>query len=110
LPSDLILDFDSTIETVYGNQEQAKVGPNPYKPGRKSYHPVLVYEGKTGLCLNGTLRPGNSHTAENVIEFAKETLKLLSSIHTVRYVRFDKGFAGDDFYAFWENKKIDYVG
>jgi hypothetical protein len=109
LPSSLILDFDSTIETVYGNQEQAKVGPNPHKPGRKSYHPLLVYEGKTKLCLNGTLRPGNSHTAENIIEFAEETLNLLSSLHTVGYIRSDKGFAGEDFYAFWERREIDYA-
>jgi len=110
LPSDLILDFDSTIETVYGNQEQAKKGPNPHKPGRKSYHPLLVYEGQTKLCLNGKLRSGNSHTADDVIKFAEETLELLSSLRSVRYARFDKGFGGEDFYASWENKEIDYVG
>ena len=78
LPSSLILDFDSTIETVYGHQEMAKTGPNPHKPGRKSYHPLLVYEGKTRLCLNAALRPGNRHTADNAIDLAEETLNLLS--------------------------------
>lgn len=110
LPSSLILDFDSTIETVYGNQELAKKGPNSHKPGRKSYHPLLVYEGKTRLCLNAALRPGNRHTADNAIELAKETLNLLSESQSVSYGRFDKGFAGEDFYSFWEGKQIDYVG
>jgi hypothetical protein len=110
LPSSLILDLDSTIETVYGNQEQAKVGPNPHKPGRKSYHPLLVYEGKTGLCLNAALRPGNQHTADGAIELAKETWDLLSETKIVSYARFDKGFAGEDFYGFWEKKQIDYAG
>jgi flavodoxin len=55
LDTDLILDFDSSVETVYGNQEGAKVGANPSKPGRKSYHPLLVFEGKSHLCLNGVL-------------------------------------------------------
>lgn len=110
LPSSLILDFDSTIETVYGNQEQAKVGPNPHKPGRKSYHPLLVYEAKTRLCLNAALRAGNQHTAANAIELAEETWNLLSEIKTISFVRFDKGFAGEDFYSYWEGKKIDYAG
>lgn len=110
LPSSLILDLDSTIETVYGNQEQAKVGPNPHKPGRKSYHPLLVYEGKNGLFLNGALRPGNQHTADQAIELAEETWDLLSETNSVSYARFDKGFAGEDFYDYWEKKEIDYAG
>ncbi|WHY80343.1 IS1380 family transposase [Siminovitchia fortis] len=110
LPSSLILDFDSTIETVYGHQEMAKTGPNPHKPGRKSYHPLLVYEGKTRLCLNAALRPGNRHTADNAIDLAEETLNLLSESQTVSYARFDKGFAGEDFYGYWEGKQIDYAG
>lgn len=59
LPTSLILDFDSTVETVYGNQEKAAVGVNPFKRGRKSYHPILVYEGQSRFCLNAELRPGN---------------------------------------------------
>ncbi len=39
LDSDLILDFDSSVETVYGNQEGAKIGVNPHKPGRKATTP-----------------------------------------------------------------------
>ena len=110
LPPSLILDFDSTVETVYGHQELAKTGANPHKPGRKSYHPLLVYEGQTRLCLNAVLRPGNRHTADNAIEFVKETLNLLSESQTVSYARFDKGFAGEEFYSYWEGKHIDYAG
>ncbi|GER71899.1 hypothetical protein BpJC7_32020 [Weizmannia acidilactici] len=79
LDSNLILDFDSSVETVYGNQEGAKVGANSHKPGRKSYHPLLVFEGKSHLCLNGVLRPGLVHSSDHVIEFAEETYRLLSS-------------------------------
>jgi len=32
----LTLDLDSHVETVYGNQQKAKVGYNPKKPGRKT--------------------------------------------------------------------------
>lgn len=46
LPSDLILDLDLSVEIVYGDQESAEKGYNSQKPGRKSYHPMLIYEGK----------------------------------------------------------------
>lgn len=110
LDSDLILDFDSSVETVYGNQEGAKIGVNPHKPGRKSYHPLLVFEGKSHLCLNGVLRPGNVHSADNGIEFAEETYRLLSAQYLIRYARFDKGFGGEKFYSYWEQQKINYAG
>nr|WP_244152730.1 hypothetical protein [Paenibacillus lactis] len=45
LPSKLVLDLDSTAETVYGDQVGAEKGKNPHKPGRKSYHPLLTFEG-----------------------------------------------------------------
>lgn len=36
-----ILDWDSTVQTKYGNHEGARVGYNPQKRGRKSFHPLL---------------------------------------------------------------------
>ena len=109
LPTDLILDLDSTVETVYGNQQGAAVGANSHKPGRKSYHPLLAFEGQSRLCLNATLREGNSHSSKNADLFVKETLTMLGT-NTVKYARFDKGFGGEDFYRLWESKQIGYVG
>lgn len=51
LPFDII-DLDSTVETVYGDQVGAAKGTNPHKPERKSYHPLLAFEGQTRLNLN----------------------------------------------------------
>jgi hypothetical protein len=109
LPSELILDLDSTVETVYGDQAGAAKGTNPYKPGRKSYHPLLAFEGQTRLNLNAVLRPGNTHSSTNAAEFLEQTFELLGD-HIVKYARFDKGFGGEDFYSLWESKQIGYVG
>src|SRR5713226_8913934 len=38
-PSRVIFDVDSTVLLVYGKQEQARIGYNPVKRGRPSYHP-----------------------------------------------------------------------
>ena len=56
LPSEVILDLDSTVEIVYGDQSGAAKGTNPHKPGRKSYHPLLAFEGQSRLCLNAVLQ------------------------------------------------------
>ncbi|GBF78526.1 putative transposase, partial [Paenibacillus sp. 598K] len=61
------------------------------------------------MLLNACLRPGNTSSSTDVLPFAEQTLALLGS-HQVRYARFDKGFGGEDFYAFWEAQKIGYVG
>lgn len=109
LPSDLILDLDSTVETVYGDQSGAAKGTNPHKPGRKSYHPLLAFEGQTRLHLNAVLRPGNTHSSTDAADFLQQTFNLLGE-RKVKYARFDKGFGGEDFYSMWEHKNIGYVG
>lgn len=109
LPESLILDLDSTVETVYGNQQGAAVGFNSQKRGRKSYHPLLVYEGQSRTFLNASLRAGDTSSSTDVLPFAEETLELLGP-RKVRYARFDKGFGGEDFYTFWETRHIGYVG
>nr|WP_302473109.1 IS1380 family transposase [Heyndrickxia coagulans] len=110
MDKEFILNFDSTVETVYGDQENAEVGGNPHKPGRKSYHPLLVFEGRSRLCLNAKLREGNSHSSQGVTDFAEETYQLLSPHYLIRYARFDKGFGGEPFYSYWEKRGIGYTG
>ncbi|WP_141505670.1 IS1380 family transposase [Paenibacillus luteus] len=109
LPDSLILDLDSTVETVYGNQQGAEVGFNSQKRGRKSYHPLLVYEGQSRMLLGASLRPGNTSSSTDVLSFVEQTLDVLGD-RKVCYASFDKGFGGEDFYAFWEAQQIGYVG
>ncbi|WP_052646970.1 transposase [Paenibacillus terrae] len=79
LPERCILDLDSTVETVYGNQEGAAVGVNAHKRGRKSYHPLLAFEGQSRLALHAALRPGNTHSSTDATAFVERTLSLLES-------------------------------
>ena len=55
-PARITLDMDSPVITVYGKQQRAKVGYNPKKPGRKSYHPLLCFVGETRNFLWGRRR------------------------------------------------------
>src|SRR5437867_811396 len=52
-PSSLILDLDSVVLTLYGHQQGARVGYNPKKKGRRSYHPALCFEAYLGKVPSG---------------------------------------------------------
>lgn len=54
-----ILDLDATVKTLYGRQEEARVGYNPVKPGRPShvYHTMLFTAAR--LVVNVGVQAGN---------------------------------------------------
>ncbi len=69
-PTRVIFDVDSVL-VVYGKQEQARIGYNPVKRGRPSYHPLLCFEGESRNFWHGELRPGDAHTASGVHDLVK---------------------------------------
>ena len=40
----LTFDLDSVVLTIYGKLQYARVGYNPHKRGRRSYHPLVCFE------------------------------------------------------------------
>jgi hypothetical protein len=63
LPVRFIADWDSTVNTRYGHQEDAAVGDNPHQRGRKSHHPLICVAARTRLCLHLEWRPGDTVSA-----------------------------------------------
>lgn len=63
LPARFIGDWDSTVNTRYGQQEGAEVGYNPFKHGRPSHHPLACVAAGTRLCLHMAWRPGKAVSA-----------------------------------------------
>src|SRR4030042_199233 len=91
-PTKVIFDLDSTILTLYGKQEMARIGYNPKKWGKPSYHPLLCFDGITKDFWHGELRPGDTHTATGTVEILKAGFaKLPPSVKSV-IIRADKGF------------------
>ncbi len=62
-PDPIVLDWDSAVQSKYGHQEGAKVGCNPGKPGRRSFHPLLGVIARTRLCPLYRFRSGDTVTA-----------------------------------------------
>ena len=58
--SSLVFHLDSVVLTLYGKQQGARLGYNPKKKGRPSYHPLLGFEAHGQEFWHGSLRPGDA--------------------------------------------------
>jgi hypothetical protein len=105
----LTLDMDSHVKTVYGDQQRAKVGYNPKKPGRKSYHPLFCFIGETRDFLLGQFRAGNKYTSNGSIQLLKQCLELIPRHIRQLYLRADSGFYSFEFLNFLERHLIRYA-
>lgn len=108
-PARLIFDVDSTVLVLYGKQEKARVGYNPLKRGRPSYHPLLCFEGTTKDCWHGELRPGDAHTALGVLDLLKACFKKLPTGVRSVIVRADKGFYDHALVEWLEEQRARFV-
>lgn len=105
-----ILDLDSTVKTVYGNQEGTAKGYNPEKKGANSYHPLLGFLNSTRECILSWLRPGNTYTSNNTAGFIKQTFAMLEENIDHLLVRADSGFFDDDIISEIESRtNTDYI-
>ncbi len=102
------LDFDSTVITRYGNQEGAKKGYNPQKPGRNSHHPILAFIPECRMIANCWLRPGDSYTTNNFLSFLEDTLAKLVG-KKVGLIRADSGFYANEIFEHLENANLNYI-
>ena len=79
----MIFDLDSTVVTVFGNQQDAAIGYNPRYRGKKSYDPLLCMEANSSFLWDAELRPGNAGTWDGILEvldisFANAHLRFVS--------------------------------
>jgi hypothetical protein len=70
LERDWVLDLDATVKTLYGHQEEARVGYNPMKPGRPSHVYQVMVLAAAKLVLNVDVQAGNLTASE----YAQPTL------------------------------------
>jgi hypothetical protein len=108
-PSRLIFDVDSTVLVVYGKQEQAKIGYNPIKRGRPSYHPLLCFEGQSKDFWHGELRPGDAHTASGTLDLLTACFAKIPAGVRLVIVRADKGFYDHTLIEWLEGQRARFV-
>jgi len=103
------LDLDSTVFQRSGQQEGAKRGYNPTRPGRHSHHPLLAFLAEAPLVLHAWLRSGNTGTARGVTAFLTEAFALMPAGWKLRTVRADSGFFENALLSFLEARGIPYI-
>jgi hypothetical protein len=105
VPTKVIFDLDSTVLILYGKQEMARIGYNPTKWGRPSYHPLLCFNGITKDFWHGELRPGDTHTATGTVDLLKASFAKLPPSVKVVIIRADKGFYDHETIEYLESNK-----
>ncbi len=108
-PAKVIFDLDSTVLILYGKQEMARIGYNPKKWGRPSYHPLLCFNGITKDFWHGELRPGDTHTATGTVELLKASFAKLPPSVKIVIIRADKGFYDHETIEYLESQKALFV-
>jgi hypothetical protein len=107
-PADLILDLDSTDDPTHGTQQLA-LFHGWYD--QHMYHPLVWFEGRTGLLLRTRLRPGRDASATGVVDELRHILPPLRRRfpHTPIFLRGDAGMATPTVEAKLEAEDVRYV-
>lgn len=108
-PREIMIDFDDTVCTIFGNQEGSAIGYNPRYKGRPSYKEKIGMISLTNELLDITLEDGNHHSNHNFIAFLEEVISRLPSNWVLKRIRLDKGFFDEKLFEYCEKNCIEYV-
>jgi hypothetical protein len=90
--TEVTLDTDTTVHTLFGNQMGARKGYNPKNKGKKSYQPILTFLAETKEYMGGALRTGDRPDGQEIADhFRSVAAALPPGVKTV-FARADSGF------------------
>jgi hypothetical protein len=73
----IVIDTDTTVETVYGSQQGARKSYNPKQKGKKSFEPIFSFIAETREYVTGRLRSGDKISGEEIRTHLKDTFNAL---------------------------------
>lgn len=105
---EMVIDLDSTHSDTFGYQENAAYNGHYQTTG---YHPLLAFDGLTGLFLDAQLRPGNVYTSNGAAQFLRPILERYrgSSCERRCLVRGDSGFATPAIYHLCDELQATFL-
>lgn len=104
-----ILDVDSSIKTLYGHQQGAKVGYNPHKPGRPSHVIHTYMMSTTRLILDCEVQPGIQTPANYSMPRLLELLNSWTPEERPDLIRGDCAFGNEKVLFPLEELRVDYL-
>jgi hypothetical protein len=90
-----IADIDTTIKTIYGEQEGATIGYNPHKPGRPSHAYHTLFLANLRIILHTEVAPGNKSSSGEAMPAIWRFYDDLPKSHRPYLMRGDVGFGNE---------------
>lgn len=106
---EIMIDFDDTVCTVFGNQEGSSCGYNPRYNGRPSFKEKVGIISGTHELLDVTLEEGTHHSNHNFIAFLESCITMLPSSWIIKRIRTDRGFFDQKNFEYCEDNGFEYV-
>lgn len=104
----IILDYDSSVMTVYGKQEAADRGRSFRKKDNPGYQPKFAFIGGLGVMVNQVLYPQSANLPTDFESFHQETLWKLPKTARVWAIRGDGALYSEERIE-WLEKKYVYA-
>jgi hypothetical protein len=107
--SEVTVDTDTTVHTLFGNQMGARKSYNPKNKGKKSYQPILSFVAETREYAAGALRKGDRPSGQEIAEHLESVSEgLPAGVKTV-LARADSGFYCWEAVEAYEKKNWQFI-
>jgi hypothetical protein len=104
-----IMDVDTSVKVLYGEQEGAVVGYNPKKPGRPSHTYHTYFMGNLRLVLDVDVQPGNQMASSFTAPNMWGVLDSIPRSQWPAFLRGDCGFGTDGVMSACEERGLPYL-
>lgn len=104
-----ILDLDSTVKTIFGNQEGGAIGYNPKHPGRPSYSFHSYFIANTRMTIAVEVRPGNEHAGTHTMPRLFELLDSFTDAQLPEFIRGDVSYGNEKIMSECEKRNMDFL-
>jgi hypothetical protein len=100
------IDIDSYPEVAHGHQDGAVYNAHYHDV---CLHPIIAVS-DTGHFLDGQMRPGNAHTAQDARQLVAPLLPRARGLGKRVWVRFDAGYVAPGFMDWLDEERVRFVG
>jgi hypothetical protein len=107
--TEVTLDTDTTVHTLFGNQMGGRKSYNPKNKGKKSYQPILTFLAETREYVGGQLRNGDRPTGRQIARHLKSVFAALPAGVETIYGRADSGFYCWEAVEAYENQGCQFI-
>jgi hypothetical protein len=107
--TEVTLDTDTTVHTLFGNQMGARKGYNPKNKGKKSYQPILTFVAETKEYVAGALRTGDRPSGKEIAAHLDSAYAALPPTVKTVYARADSGFYCWEAIQAYENGNCRFI-